>query len=209
MHPKTANWLRAAAIFLGVLAAGAWPSNAMSHSWSRVMSHITNPFLQSPWLADRAHAALSPAPETIARAGADAISADTRLSIRVEDIPSEAEFGLTLRRDSYLPLLIFLAAILATPTRLRTRLSCLAIGVPIIALVAIASVYALVAYVLLHELPQLFSDLAAWRGVLDFVFERWLSPPANRVIAPLLLAAGLLLARSRRDTEPAPSSSSA
>jgi hypothetical protein len=65
------------------------------------------------------------------------------------------------------------------------------------------------AALVLHALPQRFSDLAVWRGVLDFVFERWLSLPANRVIVPLLLAAGLLLARARRDTEPARSSRSA
>jgi hypothetical protein len=196
MRLSARRWLRAAVVFISIVTVGAWPSKRVARTWSTAMSAVTNPFLHAPWLAENAHAELSPVLDDAERAATDSIAADTRLRVQVNGVASAAEYGLTLRRDSYLPLLIFVALIIAAPVSALTKLACIVVGAPTIVLMAIGSVHVLVTYVLAHELPTMFADLVERRALLDFVVERWLSPPANRAIAPVLLAAGMVVGRT-------------
>jgi hypothetical protein len=100
---------------------------------------------------------------------------------------------MAARRDSYLPLVLFVALIVAAPLRITRKWLCLALGLPVIAVVTVASLYLFYLYILVHQIPSVYPTSEAWRCVIDFMLERWSTPPGNRVIAPLVLAASLAL----------------
>ena len=99
---------------------------------------------------------------------------------------------VSLRRDSYLPLLLFVALVIAVPLEARRKLRCLAIGVPAMLLLTFAALWLLVAWQFAFGVRGVYELGATARFVLDLAFRTLLVPPGNRFIAPVLLAAGLI-----------------
>ena len=175
--------------FLAVLACGAALSSIMTAAFSSGACTLLNAMLGPARFEKGVRVELEPLPASHVRQPTDNVDADTRAILRVDGYAGQASFGLSLRRDVYLPLFIFLALILALPLRARQKAACLAIGVPLSVGVAAASIHVLVTS-LLAEQPA--TRLPSWQAsVARFLFERWLTPPGNRVIAPLLLALAL------------------
>jgi hypothetical protein len=191
---------RAALAFALLMGIGAWPWPATSRAWSRLVSAVTNPLLA---LGSDASAELTPVGAEARRRAGDNVNADMLLTIRVHGRGGQLQFGMSARRDSYLPALIFCALVLAAPVGWRTKGLCFATGLPVLALATIGSIYSLIAYLLAHQAPEVYELTPPVVAVLDFLLERWLLPPGNRVIAPLLLAGSLLAVVSARRA-PAP-----
>lgn len=180
---------RGAVTFALLVMLGALPGHGLRFSVSRVLSDISNIALSTASFPGGIQAGLSPLPpDDPVRAGPN-IEADARLVLRAPAHGTSATLGLSLRRDVYLPLVIFLAAILALPLAVSEKAVCLGLGVPVVMGVAVASIWLLVARIT-SELPGAISGDVE-RALTAFMFERWLTPPGNRVIAPLLFAAVL------------------
>jgi hypothetical protein len=180
-------WLRALS-FLGLLGVAGWPWAAVEVGFSRAVSALGNVCLGSPHWGP-AQLELVPLGVPSSHGSGDNVQADTQLVLRLPRPAREARLGLSLRRDAYLPLVIFAAATVVLPLPRRARLCCLALGIPLVLAVAILSL-AVLALFLLGRVPG--AGVATWQAELcQFLYEIWLTPPGNRVIAPLLLAAVL------------------
>jgi hypothetical protein len=178
-----------AALFLLLLAAGSWPWSVREIAFSRALSAIGNLCFHAVPIASGTELVLVPLLATPERSATENVDADTQLVLRLAG--REARLGISLRRDAYLPLSIFVAAILVLPLERRRKLASLGLGVPLVIGVAIASVANLALFVSSQApgfaVPQWQARLA------EFVFDCWLTPPGNRVIAPLFLTLGFAL----------------
>ncbi len=176
-------------VFVVVMLVGAWPSRGVRVGFSRALSATANLALSEVHFGAGVQLQLLPLPASTARQANDNVEADTAVVLRAPGQPGDRRFGMSLRRDAYLPLLIFVALILAAPLGARRKAACLTVGVPIVLCVAIGSVCILVTYLLSQSDG---TSIPEWQGDLSsFLFERWLTPPGNRVIAPLLFSAVL------------------
>lgn len=209
MIPRGREIARGIAIFALVVVALALPWRGIGSGFNRALSALCNVALSGAAFAGGIRAELAPLePGETAQAGSNVME-DTRLVLRAP-AGRHASLGLSLRRDAYLPLAIFLGAVAALPLAVREKVACLALGAPVVILIAVASIWLLVAQVTSH-LPGAASGQFE-RAVSAFMFERWLTPPGNRVIAPVLFAAALAAlvhryfqrARRARSRPPAP-----
>jgi hypothetical protein len=141
---------------------------------------------------DRITATLTPAPLDMKRSAKDQVQTDSvlKLDVRGPDSSSTGSLpvGMSQRRDAYLPFVIFTALIGAAPLRPTWTLVNWAIGVVVILLVACLSTCLLVEFLAL-QIPGLSAPSSFWAETIHFLFERWLTPPGNRVVAPLILTA--------------------
>src|SRR5262245_48775956 len=94
-----------AALFVIVLIAGAWPSAERSHAFSFALSEASNLVLAGE-LGHGVSAQLAPLALDAVRGARDNVSADTLLTIRVARYAGELQYGMALRRDAYLPLVL-------------------------------------------------------------------------------------------------------
>jgi len=185
---------RGVVIFGAVLIVGAWPNAWLRSAFSENFSDLSNAALARVRLGGTVAMSLSSLEEPEAEARtqdgtAENVEADTQVVFKSTSGGHEARLGLSMRRDAYLPLLIFVGLILGSPLTPWRKSACLAVGMPVVLAVGIASVWALGVY-LMSQMPGL--DFPTWqRDLTELLFERWLAPPGNRVIAPLLLALGL------------------
>jgi hypothetical protein len=196
---RTRPWvlLLRALCFGALLLAGAWPSVARDRVFSSTFAAICNPVLAPLRLGGIIHADLGPLPEGAQAKGADNVVADTRLRLVADGYNGDLSVGITLRRDVYLPLIIFSALLIVLPFPWKRKLWSLGIGLPIIVVVGVLSVVGLVMVLASHELRAMYPVSSGFQALIDFFFERWLTPPGNRVIAPLMLAVACwLLGRS-------------
>lgn len=181
------GWWRAL-VFLALLGGAGWPCAAVEVGFSRLVSKLGNLCLRS-WQGSAAQIELVPLAVPGGHGANDNVEADTQLILRIPHLTREARLGLSLRRDAYLPLVIFSAATVVLPLSRRARFACLVFGTPIILFVALLSLFVLASF-LLGSVPD--AGIRAWQAELaQFLFDCWLTPPGNRVIAPLLFAAAL------------------
>jgi hypothetical protein len=195
MQSDGRRWLWRVAVAALLFGVGAWPWPVVRVGFSELLSGLGNVCLAPLSLVQGAHLHLEPLPMDAERTADQHVQADTRVVLAEPDGAQMASLGISLRRDAYLPLLIFGVAIVVLPLRWRSRLLCLGIGTTVIIAMALVSVCALVVF-LASQQPGVVPE---WTAKLSgFVFECWLAPPGNRVIAPLLLAATLGVAAQRR-----------
>jgi hypothetical protein len=192
---RTHSWWVHVLIFGGIIALGAWPWRAVRVGASEALSALANPVLSQLTFDRGVSVRLQPLPVDAVRRPDDNVEADTEVVLSVPETPAEARFGISLRRDAYLPLLIFAALALALPLRPRDKALCLGVGIPTVVAAAVASIVTLVTYFLGVQKGSTVSELQ--REITTFLFERWLTPPNNRVIAPVLLALALAAYVSR------------
>ncbi len=189
---------RALLIFALVLGALAWPSKPARVGFSQVVSGIANVAAGS--LEFEGGLRMQWHPSSIERVSTDNVDPDTQVWLQAPRNFDKAGFRLSLRRDAYLPLAIFIALIVALPLPWRQKATCLGIGLPIVLVAAVAAVWTFITYRISHSPASQAPD---WlRGFVTFVFERGLTPPGNRVIAPLFLAGALVLLTTRRKRTP-------
>lgn len=185
--PKNSRELaRAIAIFAVALAAGLLPSRAVREDFSRAISALGNSVLGSVRFHGGVRAELRPVLAGASGTG-DNVDEDTQIVLSVPGRQARATIGISSRRDAYLPLVVFAAAVAALPVARRAKIVCLLLGTPIILMTAIIAVWILVTYLSTHGRGAPPEGLVV--VLTSFLFERWLTPPGNRVISPLLFAA--------------------
>lgn len=200
------------AAFLIVLGVAGWPWLAVRGAFSSAYCATVGGGLARLTFRDGVgHARLLPAAPTSVRRPGEHVTSDASVELSLDGSPGRPRLGVNLRRDAYLPLLILVAAIAVAPLRLRGKAMCLLAGVPIVLAASLAALVMLVAWVFAGGLGP--TD-AVRSKALDVMVRLLLEPPGNRFIAPLVLAASLILWRLRRErrqslapaSEPAPAS---
>jgi len=137
----------------------------------------------------------------------DNVTSDAVVELSIDGNPGHPRLGINLRRDAYLPLLILVSAIAVAPLRMRGKTICWLIGVPVVLAGSLGAFLMLIIWVFAGGLgpPDALESKA-----LDLAVRMLIEPPGNRFIAPLVLAALLVLGRLKREHRllaPAPAGS--
>jgi hypothetical protein len=180
---------------LALIVVGCWPSPGWRYTFSDAFSTIVSPLLEQVTFDGQASVAIAPLPEDRPRIAGEHIVADTALNLRLAKYSGQMQVELSLRRDVWIPLVLFGSLALVAPIPWRRRLATLGAGSALILVTALASILLLLGNIFSGRLPlapqlsEVYVVSETWGDVLQFLNERWLTPPGNRVIAPLLLAA--------------------
>lgn len=203
-------------MFVALVTLAFWPSTAGRRLVSEVGCAILSPFLSHTTFDGQTHIDVEPLPHPSTADARRNVAADTAVILRLNRYSGEMRLELSLRRDMYLPLVLFAAMVAVSPLSWRRRAALSAIGFTVTLAVGVGSVYVLLLnvysgrFALAPQLSEVYPVSEGLGDVLQFLHERWLTPPANRVIAPLLLGALLLafnweeLWRPASKTRPAP-----
>lgn len=173
---------------LAILVGGFLPSKQLSQPGTYAVVELTNGLLDYLWSETDVSFALEPAPAGTQRQSTDQVQTDTLLHLSSAG-NRVASYGLSLRRDCYLPWVLFVALVVALPIDVRLRALGVALGSVLILAVAVLSIEFLVDYLVQVRWPDRYDASALGRSLVEFAFDAWLTPPGNRAIAPLLLAA--------------------
>ncbi len=192
--------------FVVLIGLASWPWQGLRTAFAEGVCQLLEPMLATtfegqtsimmqPLRAPNAGDALT---SRHTSTGSENIVADTALVLRLTRYAGQMQVQVSVRRDVYLPLVIFCALSAIAPLSWRRRLITLGVGSSIILLVGVASIYVLLGNIfsgrlmLAPQLAEVYPVSETWGNVLQFLYERWLTPPGNRVIGPLLLAVSLL-----------------
>jgi hypothetical protein len=117
------------------------------------------------------------------------VTSDTVLELSVARYQGTLAYGISARRDAYLPLIILAAGMAALwPLgRFRSRLVALAFGVELMVIVGAAWLFVVWSFAL--SVRGVYDTSPFQKRALDLAFRTLLLPPGNRFIAPLLLVA--------------------
>jgi len=200
--PRTFDYRRTAtrvAAFLLLLGVAGWPWTPVRRAFASAYCATVGVGLSGmSFKGGGGHARLSAAPPTTVRRAGDNVTSDAVIELSLDGSPGRPQLGVNLRRDAYLPLLILISAVVVTPLRPRGKLICLLAGVAVVLAASLGALALLVAWVFAGGLgPQ----AAMTNRALDVAVRMLLEPPGNRFIAPLVLAAGLVLWRQRREQQ--------
>jgi len=202
MSVPLARGLRAAAIFVVIIVAAGWPHRGLRAAATEVFSDLANPILAELRFGKGGGTAqLRPAPIVDVRRPGENVTSDAVLALGVAGYKEEMPFGVNLRREFYLPLVIFSAAVIAAPFSLRRRAMAFVLGFPLALLVCLGSLCATICWLFAYQAPRIFPLSAGQLRVLDTVVGTFLMPSATRFVMPLLIAIGMLAAvRARAST---------
>lgn len=197
----------ALAAFLGVLIAGAWPWPSVQRGWSAIYCPVAN-LVIAPQTFGRGGRARLRALPSIERHANDNVTADAVLSLSVAGFGGDLPLGMSVRRDAYLPLWILVSLLIAAPLGFARRLKALAIGIPLMMVLNLASLELLVTWTFASQLRGIYpADTSSlWLRAIDLAYGAVLVPPGNRFIAPLGAGAVLIaLFQGRRHAVTKPS----
>jgi hypothetical protein len=195
--------------FLVIVAVAGWPGQNVRRMFSAAYCATVGSTLTAVSFKDGAgHARVIPAPPTTVRRPGENVTADAEVELSLDGSSGHPRLGVNLRRDAYLPLLLLIGAIAVAPLRMRSKAICLLLGAPFVLAASLAALATLVAWVFAGGLGP---PTAMNSPTLDVAVRVLLAPPGNRFIAPLALAAILILwrlrAERRTDRQPALSAS--
>jgi hypothetical protein len=186
--PKKRSLARSVAILLAVLLLGTCAPSPVFRAWVTGMCALSNWAVSATLFENNVALTFSPAPAELPRQAQDQVHTDTILELQPEGKPV-ARMGLSLRRDIYLPSVVFAALVLAVPLPFRRRLLGLVLSSGVTLAVGVLSLWALIEFLVATQFPELSAASDFSKAVLTFLFECWLTPPGNRIIAPLMLSA--------------------
>ncbi len=176
-----------------LIVVGCLPWPGLRHGFSSLFAALVAPLLEQVTFEGQASVSILPLAEDHLHRTSEPIVADSALILKLTEYAGQMQVEVSLRRDVYLPLVLFGAMALVAPIPWRRRLATLGAGFALIALAAIGSLLLLLGNIFSGRLPLApqLSDVYVvsdtWGAILQFLHERWLTPPGNRVIAPLLL----------------------
>ena len=183
------------AAFLLLLVIAGWPWASVRRAFASAYCATVGSLLAGvSFNGGTGHARVFPAPADAARRPGDNVTADAVVELSLDGSTGHPQLGINLRRDAYLPLLILVSAIVVAPLRGRGKLICLAAGVPVVLVGSLAALVALVSWIFAGGLGP---PAAMKSKALDLLVRMLVEPPGNRFIAPLALAAVLILWRFR------------
>jgi hypothetical protein len=184
--------------FVALVVVLGWPRPAVQRIFNAGFCAVANALFASAEIGRGGRARLDPAPPAVERRPGDTVTADSTLRLTVDGFTGELPVGLSLRRDALLPLVIFLAAMLAAPLDRRARARGIAAGTVIVIVTAIAATRMLAWWMFATQLEQVLV-LSSWaRDGLDLLQRALLLPPSNRFVGPLLLAVVLVTLARRK-----------
>jgi hypothetical protein len=144
-------------------------------------------------------ARVSPLPE-VSRRIDDHVDADALLVLSVDGFQGTLPFGLSLRRDVYLPWLMLAALLVVAPISTMVRMAAPVIAGLIVWASNVGACALLAMWTFATRLRGVYTlSPAAFRGA-DFLYGALLAPPGNRFIGPLVL--GLLIVFLDRRARP-------
>jgi hypothetical protein len=195
--------VRGAVVALAIVAAGLLAWTVVQSGFGSLFSGAANVALGDHVFGRGGHATfVSGQP---ARAGGldDDASWDTSVRLSIDGVPESQAVRVNPRRLAFLPLLFLTALICAAPLPARRRLICLAAGAGVITIVALASLWIIVAW-LFARVPGLVYELSPFQQhTLDFAYEAFVTSIGLKFVIPLLLAAALVLwQRGREEKQP-------
>ena len=183
--------------FLVVVALAGWPWQPVRRAFASAYCATVGAGLGAVSFRDgTGHARVRPAAPTTARRPGENVTSDAEVELSLGGPAALPRLGVNLRRDAYLPLLLLIGAIALAPLRMRSKALGLLVGIPIVLAASLAALAALVAWVFAGGLGP--PDAMA-SPTLDLAVRMLLAPPGNRFIAPLVLAAVLILWRLRSE----------
>ncbi|HEY6880158.1 MAG TPA: hypothetical protein VI299_19170 [Polyangiales bacterium] len=188
------RFYRSAARFLVLIALAAWPSPWVRTNASAVLCTLINPWLAELSFGHGGHAELRAAQVSEVRRAGESVSSDAELSLQVTDLPQQLHVGVNLRREFFLPLAVFMAAVLAAPTSWRTRSLALLLGLPIAFYLCLCALFVTTCWLFALYAPAVFPLAPSESRLLEAVVSMALMPPTPRLVAPLLIAGTLVLA---------------
>lgn len=181
------------ALAIVALGVAAWP--ALGEASDSAFRVLANGILGGTTFGAGGHVAFEPvAPrEVSSTAHDDDASWSTRLELRIDGIPARESVRMNARRLLYLPTVLLLAIVLASPLRGRRKALALALGAAVLFAAALLSSW-LTAVWLFAAAPGLVYDLTgAERAALRFAYEAWVSALGNRYVLPIFTAATLIV----------------
>jgi hypothetical protein len=196
-----ASWRGPLLRFVVALLFGLWIWRPLSAPVAGVMALAANYTVGALTMGKGGHIVLhATAP---ARAGADvgatareqdehhAASWDTRMTLQIEGVAPTHAVRVSPRRLLYLPLVFYLALLIALPLETERRWRALALGLPLLLAAALVSVWITAAWIFMR-VPDLVYP-ASHEPWLSFLYESWVTPLANKFILPLLLVVAISL----------------
>ncbi len=195
MTNERLRWGPRLATLLFLVVLGCWPWPALRHGFSAAFADVVSPLLEQITFDGQASVTIAPLPKNRPHVSGEHIVADTALILRLARYSGQMQVELSLRRDVWIPLVLFGALALVAPIPWRRRLATLGAGYALISMTAVGSILILLGNIFSGRLPlapqlsEVYVVSEAWGATLQFLNERWLTPPGNRVIAPLLLGA--------------------
>ena len=190
-------WLRPAGLFVAVAIVGAVPWPGVGRGFATAFCASANVLLGATTFGRHGHARLTTRNDGDPSGGArppsgENVSADAALRLRVDGYAGELALGVDVRREAYLPLVLLLAIALAAPAPWRARLRCVAVGVPVVWLSAVATLWALAHHTFAFELSGIYEMGPRERSFADLAFRALLLPPSTRFILAVLVAIALV-----------------
>lgn len=182
---------RAGGLFLLLLTLAAWPSTRLRAAASAIISGAVQPVLGQLTFGRGGQAVLRAAPVVEVRRPGDNISSDAVLLLGAQGASDaeKLEIELSLRRDFYLPLVLFTAAVAAAPIAARARLTAFVLGFPLAWLSCCGFLYATICWLFALSAPAIYPLSAEGLKALDALASTFLLPPALRMFVSLAIAA--------------------
>jgi hypothetical protein len=189
LEPGFRFW-RAALTALLVLALGAWVWTPLAPLFSWTFRVCAGAALAGVSFGQGGHVDVEPRASPRAQ---DVVALKTALRLSIDGVEPSHVLRINPRRLLYLPLLCFLALLIAAPLPGSNKLRCALLGVPLLAGMAVGSLWASAAW-LFARVPGLVYDASdLWfRHFLQILYEGLVTPPASKFVLPLLLAALLV-----------------
>lgn len=141
----------------------------------------------------RARIAASSGEGRVMPAGGVGLAPDATVTLSVAGQVGELEIGVNLRRDAYLPLLLFVCLFAATPLRRRNKIHGMMAGGVLVFLASFAALLLLIVWSFCNQSQLVYPSGTFASLLIDLACRLLLAPPANRIIGPAALAALLAL----------------
>jgi hypothetical protein len=187
-----ARFLIWVAQFAAALALIAIPWPGLARGFSAGYAALVNQALFAHLaFGQGGHARLRPAEADELR-GPQNVTPDSVIALQVDGYTGDLTFGMSLRRDAYLPIGILLATVLTAPLPWRRRLRGAAGGGAVMLLLTGACQWFGVLWLFASHLAAVMALGARSQALIDGLYQSLLLPPANRFLVPLFLGIALV-----------------
>lgn len=185
----------AAKVALGMLLCAApWPG--LRHGFAKTVSEIANAMFEDVRFGGQGRLTLTAVEATPATVHAMGFDYDCVLELSVPGRPS-LPFGMSMRKDLFLPVGWFLTLSLAAPTVTRQKLKACLLGLPLLGSLWLCLI-GLTALWGFSSMNGVFDFEPSTLTIIDTCVAVLLVPPSHRFVIPLLLAAGFAFSAQPR-----------
>jgi hypothetical protein len=182
--------LRLLGLVLGVAGGLAiWP--AVQLPFAAFFCGTANVALAGTTFGGGGHSRLHPEEKTVQRPG-DNMSSDARVVLSVDGFEGELGMGLSLLREVYMPLVVFVAAIGAAPLSSATKACALLLGAAAALVLSLAALWLQILWTFSRQMTGVYQLGRIGRSVVDMAYRTFLVPPGIRIAGALGMAAAVV-----------------